>query len=260
LAVPFLFPIFASLRRTHQSKSNNNFQTKTKTLMKKFFTLIAMGLMALGVQAQQIAFAEADVASAGTLNNKVFQAGNFKLTITDTANKVAIDKNAQYFGDATTQAKSAGARLKTGGKSSSKNLLTATIPAAGTLKIWARSGSSSATDRNVVLTQGETELFNSVVKDDDAVSVAGLVEADPAKETAVYPVISVAVAAGDVVITYPVGSMNFYAFEFVEGGTSAIENIQVQQADGTQYNLAGQQVANGYKGLVIKNGKKVVMK
>ena len=46
----------------------------------------------------------------------------------------------------------------------------------------------------------------------------------------------------------------------VRGGTTAIENIQVQQADGTQYNLAGQQVANGYKGLVIKNGKKVVMK
>ena len=46
----------------------------------------------------------------------------------------------------------------------------------------------------------------------------------------------------------------------VRGGTTAIENIQVQQANGVVYNLAGQQVANDFKGLVIKNGKKMIQK
>jgi len=31
-------------------------------------------------------------------------------------------------------------------------------------------------------------------------------------------------------------------------------------ADGAAYNLAGQKVNAGYKGLVIKNGKKVIVK
>ena len=229
-------------------------------LMKKFFTLIAVAAMALSANAQQIAFTEADVAAKGELNGKVFEAGNFKLTVTDTDSKIAIDKNAQYFGDATTQVKSAGGRLKSGGKSSSKNLLTASIPAAGTLKVWARTGSNDATDRTLVITQGETELYNQVVKEADAVKVAGLDETDPTKETNVYPVIAVEVAAGDVVITYPVGSMNFYGFEFVEGGATAIENVKVQTADGVMYNLAGQKVGSDFKGIVIKDGKKMLQK
>lgn len=229
-------------------------------LMKKIFTLIVMAVMAMGAQAQQIAFSENDVAAKGTLDGKVFEAGSFKIAITDTDGKIEIDKNAQYFGDATAQVKSAGGRLKSGGKSSSKNFITATIPATGTLKIWARTGSNSATDRTIIITQNETELYNKVVQEADAVKVAGLDETDPTKETNVYPVIAVEVVAGDVVITYPVGSMNFYGFEFVEGGATAIENVKIQMADGVMYNLAGQKVADDFKGVVIKNGKKILQK
>lgn len=229
-------------------------------LMKKIFTLIAMAVMAMNANAQQIAFTEEDVAAKGSLDGKVFEAGSFKLTITDTDGKIEIDKNAQYFGTAESQVKSAGGRLKSGGKSSSKNFMTASIPAAGTLKVWARTGSNSATDRNLVITQGETELYNKVVQEADAVKVVGLDETDPTKETNVYPVISVEVAAGDVVITYPVGSMNFYGFEFAEGGATAIKNVKVQTADGVVYNLAGQKVSGDFKGIVIKNGKKMLQK
>ena len=189
--------------------------------MKKIFTLIAVATMALSVNAQKIAFSEADVASAGTLDGKVFGAENFKITITDTDGKFAVDKNAQWFGTAEAQEKSAGGRLKSGGKSSSKNFITATIPAAGTLNVWARTASSSATDRNLILSQNGTELYNNVVMDADAVKVTGLDADDPAKETSVYPVIAVSVAEGTVDITYPTGSMNFYGFEFV-GATSAL--------------------------------------
>ena len=42
-------------------------------------------------------------------------------------------------------------------------------------------------------------------------------------------------------------------------GISKVENLKVAQ-DGKCFNLAGQQVAKGYKGIVIKNGKKMVIK
>lgn len=45
----------------------------------------------------------------------------------------------------------------------------------------------------------------------------------------------------------------------VATGISKVENLQVAK-DGKSFNLAGQQVGKGYKGIVIKNGKKVVIK
>ncbi len=52
-------------------------------------------------------------------------------------------------------------------------------------------------------------------------------------------------------------------FLFLDGGTTtginSIENGQIDN-DAPAYNLAGQKVGKGYKGIVIKNGKKVVMK
>lgn len=45
------------------------------------------------------------------------------------------------------------------------------------------------------------------------------------------------------------------------GGESGINSVKAAaENDGAIYNIAGQKVANGYKGLVIKNGKKVVIK
>lgn len=42
-------------------------------------------------------------------------------------------------------------------------------------------------------------------------------------------------------------------------GISKVENLKVAQ-DGKCFNLAGQQVGKNYKGIVIKNGKKMVVK
>lgn len=44
------------------------------------------------------------------------------------------------------------------------------------------------------------------------------------------------------------------------GGATVIENVKVQMADGVVYNLAGQKVGNDFKGIVIKNGKKILQK
>ena len=226
--------------------------------MKKIFTLIAVAAMALSAQAQRISWTEGDAAKAGTLDGKVFANGDFKLTITDTDGKVAIDANNAYFGTADANEKFT-ARLKSGGKSSSKNTLKLTIPTAGTLKVYVRTGSNSKTDRNVVLTQNEVALYDAIVKEDQAVIVKGLDQSDPDKETNVYPVISVTVEAGEVIVTYPVGSMNFYCFE-LSGTSTGINTVKAAAESGVRYNLAGQKVAEGYKGVVIENGRKVVIK
>ncbi len=46
----------------------------------------------------------------------------------------------------------------------------------------------------------------------------------------------------------------------VTRGATAIENVKVQTADGVMYNLAGQKVGNDFKGIVIKDGKKMLQK
>lgn len=225
--------------------------------MKKFFTLIAAVAMAASVNAQVFTF-DTDYA-AGSVPASITSNG-LVLSIVDTKSKISVDANTAYFGTADSYERFA-KRMKSGGKSSSNNKLTLTLPADGTLKVYARTGSSGATDRNVILTQNDTELANKVLLESEAVSVNMMVDGvEVAKK--VYPAVSVAVKAGDVVITYPVGSINFYGFEFVASGTSGISNINASEAanEGATFNLLGQKVASNAKGIVIKNGKKFINK
>lgn len=225
--------------------------------MKKFFTLIAAVAMAASVNAQVFTF-DTDYA-AGSVPASITSNG-LVLSIVDTKSKISVDANTAYFGTADSYERFA-KRMKSGGKSSSNNKLTLTLPSDGTLKVYARTGTSSATDRNVILTQNDTELANKVLLESEAVSVNMMVDGvEVAKK--VYPAVSVAVKAGDVVITYPVGSINFYGFEFVASGTSGISNINASEAanEGATFNLLGQKVASNAKGLIIKNGKKFINK
>jgi hypothetical protein len=194
----------------------------------------------------EIVFTE--VADKGSLNGAVFAAANnaaFTLTVTDTdASKQEIDQNPASFGTAE-ENKAYDFRLKTGGKSSSKNGLTLAIPADGTLRIAARTGSNSATDRNLVVKQADVELYNKVV-----------VEADKVGDY--YPYIYVEVKQGTVVLEYPVNSLNFYAFGFkaAEGPATGFEEIEAAEKavkfiengqifilrDGAVFNLMGARV------------------
>ena len=199
---------------------------------------------------EMIAFTDGDTAGDGV----VFSKGEFKLTQVDKNAKTAIDDNSAYFGTADNYQKFTH-RLKTGGASSSKNSLTLTIPSDGTLNVYVRTGSNSATDRNLVLTQDGTELYNKVVQESDAITVTM-----GEKDNNVYPVISVEVKAGEVAVGYPTGSLNFYGFEFI-AGTSGVNAVTVEKAkNNIRYNLAGQRVDESYKGVVIMNGKKFVVK
>ena len=213
--------------------------------MKKIFTLLTMVLMAIGANAQALINWDA-TAAVGTLNGQTFGKG-FVLTLTDTDGKLSIDANDAFFGTAESQTKFS-YRLKSGGKSSSKNYMKLTIPSEGKLRVYARTGSNSATDRNLVLKQGSTELYNAVVKEADAVKVKGLDETDLEKEVNVYPIIEVDVVAGEVEVTYPTGSMNFYGFEFTG-------EIPTQQAVDPVFALTKDEIYTDEASQIIVEGK-----
>lgn len=215
--------------------------------MKKIFTLIAAVAFAASASAQVLSF---DTKYDKGAVPASFSNGDLVLSVTDTDGKLEVDKNAQYFGTADSYV-SFDYRLKSGGKSSKKNGLTLTLPVDGTLKVYARTGSSTATDRNLVLTQNETELLNKVILESEAVKTT-----INGEEKSVFPVITVEAKKGDVAITYPVGSINFYAFELVN--PAGVSTILTPKADGKTFNLAGVQVSENAKGLKIKNGKKYV--
>lgn len=225
--------------------------------MKKFFTLAALALCALTINAQTtISFSE--VKAAGSLNGQTITStlDGFSLTVTDTKGKVAVDDNGARFGTAESNTLYE-YRLKSGGKSSSTNSMSIAVPASGTLEICVRTGSKDVTDRNLVLTQDKTELYNKVVQEADATSIT----LEDGNSSKVYPVISVAVNAGTVDVTYPTGSLNFYAFTFTPTTTGISSTVETQKAnDGATYNLVGQRVDKNYKGIVISDGKKVIRK
>ena len=52
-----------------------------------------------------------------------------------------------------------------------------------------------------------------------------------------------------------------FSYESTEGGTTSIQGVSVKaDSNGTVYNLAGQKVDAQYKGLIIKDGKKMIVK
>jgi len=216
--------------------------------MKKFFLFAIAIVAAMTVNAEQIIFTE--VAAKGSLNGKSFSDGELVLSITDEGqNKLEVDSNSCYFGTAEAQEKFA-LRLKTGGKSQVKedatNALLLTVPSAGDLFICARTGSNSATDRNVALVQDGDTILNHVLLESEAIKVKGLDTENPDKETNVYPVLSCKVAEGDINIFYPVGAINFYSFVFQADGGQGVENIDATVK-------AEKRFENGQL-VIIKNG------
>ena len=149
-------------------------------------------------------------------------------------------------------------RLKTGGKSTTqKNYLTLTVPSDGTLKVYARTGKNSETNRNIKLTQDGTQLIDKILLESEAVKAT--VEGET-EQKSVYPAVSVAVKKGDVVITYPTNSVNIYGIELATATGVSSVSVTEAKAKTATFNLAGQQVSESYKGIVVKNGKKYLNK
>lgn len=170
-----------------------------------------------------------------------FTVDGFTVAITDPDNKMSIDANNCRFGSAADY-KMYSHRLKSSGKSSAtKNFMTLTIPEAGTLRIAVRTGSNSATDRNLVLKQGDDTLYNQVIVETMAVKVM-----EGETEVSVYPFVEVPVEAGTVALSYPVNGLNFYAFAFkAEGGETPVV-LEAPDAAPAAPTYAGYQVHAAY--------------
>ena len=167
----------------------------------------------------EIIFKETDIADKGQTAKSFVSDTNekFVLSVTDDDSKIAIDANPARFGTPVLYSMYHH-RLKTGGKSSTKNALSLAIPADGQLRIAVRTGSNSATDRTLVLKQNDVELFNSVIQESDAQAVD-----EDGTEVKVYPYVTVNVTAGNVAVEYPVNGLYFYEFGFKVGDVPPVE-------------------------------------
>ncbi len=182
-----------------------------------------------------------------------FSDRDFSINITDENDKFKLDENNAYFGTETKYEKFT-TRLKTGGKSSSKNMITVNIPVAGKLQIMARSSSSSSA-RALVVSQNDAEIYNQLL--DDATAVSITMEENTTK---IYKIHETDVEAGTATITYPDGAVNFYCIRLAVpqgAGIEAIANdIVIENAI---FNLRGQRVNEMTPGQIyIVNGKKVI--
>ncbi len=196
--------------------------------MKKFFSFVAAVLFAGSVMADWSVIQFTADAAKGTLNDSVFAVNGFSLKLTDTDNnKLQIDANPASFGSVESR-DDYSYRLKTGGKSSSKNNLTLTLPEAGTVRIAVRTGSNADATRTVVAVQGEDTLSNRVAQEAD--TIVGVTS------PRIYYYHEFEAEAGVVNITYPVNSVNFYAFAFeaatvTPAGTTCAEVYNMAKND-----------------------------
>ena len=55
-------------------------------------------------------------------------------------------------------------------------------------------------------------------------------------------------------------SESAYDAQYDPSGTTGIQSVQAEKADAAAYNLAGQKVSENYRGVVIKNGQKMIQK
>ena len=224
-------------------------------IMKKIFFLAAAMLAAVTVSAQRIEFTEVIAVDAfGT--SKTFSNGDVELTIDNRYGKMQVDANKTKFGTSTADMWQSTNRLKTGGMSSvteGQELgMTLYVPSAGVVKVYARSGSSSAT-RAIVLIQDGVEVLNHAFTDTEVVLEG---------EVKLFPIFtSEKVSAGEIDIQFGKvpegesgsnGGMYIYAIEFVSDGQGVHDAMVAPKAkkvmengqmlivrDGVKYNALG---------------------
>lgn len=209
--------------------------------MKKFFTLIAAAMMAVGVNAQK-------EWNFSNWELKTFTATETidGLTVYATAeNGVTIDGNNKTVdGVKYTQ------RLKTGGAGSADaRTLAFDVPGNCTISIIACSSNST-----------DTRTLNVAAGSFDNVITTSLAQPGaPVKSDIVYE------GAATTIYLYSAGGgINFYDIAFTPtGGTNSIDGITNNAATNENapvYNLAGQRVSKEAKGVLIQNGKKFIGK
>ena len=222
--------------------------------MKKFFTLIAAVAMAASVNAQtnvtEWNFSNWDAKEY----LETFTKDGLTLVVGSNSNgKVSgftIDANTKTIDEVTyTQ------RLKTGGKGDFDNdgkplLRVLTFQVSGPSNIYVAASTSNKTDSKVltidVLENGAEKASNVGTINFAANEVKG--------ETVTYN------GKGGVIYMYQNGGLNYYDVKITPATSTGITSIEASAKADATFNLAGQQVSDSNKGIVIKNGKKMLNK
>ena len=210
--------------------------------MKKFFTLIAMAVMALGVQAETLInypTAETGISVKGTTT---FDAVKIK---TNTTSVSGIKFANSYTSNDVLNDNYAKLEVEGGFKAGDVVTIAGAFNNGDNTKKAAIDLFTVGAENAITVLFTTQQFINGKLVDDDPVAETYTLTADA---DALY--IGRNGNTGTFVTTLKV----------TRGGTTAIENVKVQMADGVVYNLAGQKVGNDFKGIVIKNGKKMLQK
>lgn len=231
--------------------------------MKKFFTLIAAVAMAASMNAQgTYAVQVGDKVNAG---DKITSVENITLTYMENAGVAFAD------GKATTNWADADFTAYVCGKNSGK-LHSDAEPTGCAYKFETVKAGSLTVGVQLNANKGFHILdaaFAEVTpvsynlpsaKDGDSQTFAQNEKGENIVSAKSNGVVKINVAEGGTYYILAAGTkLGFYGFKYEVGTSTGISSIEATSAqNGKTYNLAGQQVSDSYKGLVIKNGKKYV--
>ena len=212
--------------------------------MKKIFTLIAVAAMAMSANAQgKFALEEAAEYGFGEQPKRAERVTNCEMTFGDPNDP----GDAVAFKAATADASVEGYTAYTPGNGVNGN------KPGGTLYVFKPAIDGSIT---VAVVLNADKKFHISEDGTDMAGYEGITVAEK-----YYGTYSFNVKAGSTYKVWCDGSkLGFYGFELSDQPTSVkgIKNVAVN--NGAIYNIAGQKVANDYKGLVIKNGRKMIQK
>lgn len=230
--------------------------------MKKFFTLIAAVAMAASMNAQgTYAVQVGDNVKAG---DKITSVENITLTYMENAGTAyATAKATSNWGDADFVAYVSG---KNNGKLVSDAEPTGCVykfetAKAGSLTVGVQLNANKGFHiLDAAFAEVTPVSYNLPTKDGDSQTFAQNEKGENIVSAKSNGVVKINVAEGGTYYILAAGTkLGFYGFKYEVGTSTGISSIEATSAqNGKTYNLAGQQVSDSYKGLVIKNGKKYV--
>lgn len=211
--------------------------------MKKIFTLIAVCAMALTANAQgKYAMEEGEEVAYGTQPAKDKRVQNCKMYFGDPT----LD-SGEPFKAAQADAQVDGYTAYTQGNGVNGN------KEGGTFYVFQPAIAGNIT---VAVVLNADKAFHISEDGTDMAGYEGIKVAEKYYGTYTFDV-----KAGSTYKVWCDGSkLGFYGFELKEGSSTGINTVKSASENGVRYNLSGQKVAEGYKGVVIMNGRKMIQK
>ncbi len=232
--------------------------------MKKFFTLIAAVAMAASVNAQtETAVIEADASYAGA---QVLSTTNAQIVL-GADNETFTVKAGSLSSEQPYVAYIAGKNNPKDADDSGYDVEKKNKPVKGCYYVFSAKkngkveiGIQLANNKAFYVLDGET-AENSVTKtlvDKSGKTIS--LNAEQKVDEKLYGTVNFEVVADKEYYVFCAGSkLGFYGYQFTPDSATGISSvISSSGKSAATYNLAGQQVSDSYKGIVIKNGKKYV--